>query len=240
MDVAIATVMRDALLRRSEAAALTWADVERQPDGTGRAHGAPQQGRPGGRGRRALYRPRRDDGAGARPSGVGGPHRAGVRRTRRTRHRGPSPAGRPGPRVSRTTSQSTPRASAWRVTLGASGAGTTALTLALRAHAGPLRPQRAGGPGPNRALLRPRLRPQPRGSRRCGPGVRGHAANWKPSWRMRLALPGQRPPDTVADWLGGLTVNSLTRRSTDSQYADRLTAWHKNSPSSTSSAAPAD
>ena len=36
MDVAIITVMRDALLRRSEAAALTWADVERRPDGTGR------------------------------------------------------------------------------------------------------------------------------------------------------------------------------------------------------------
>ena len=36
MDVAIVTVMSDALLRRSEAAALTWADVERQPYGTGR------------------------------------------------------------------------------------------------------------------------------------------------------------------------------------------------------------
>ncbi len=36
MDVAIISVMRDAMLRRSEAAALTWADVERQPDGTGR------------------------------------------------------------------------------------------------------------------------------------------------------------------------------------------------------------
>ena len=36
MDVAILTVMNDALLRRSEAAALTWADAERQPDGTGR------------------------------------------------------------------------------------------------------------------------------------------------------------------------------------------------------------
>ena len=36
MDLAIVTVMRDALLRRSKAAALTWADVERQRDGTGR------------------------------------------------------------------------------------------------------------------------------------------------------------------------------------------------------------
>ena len=35
-DVAIVTVMRDAMLRRSEAAALTWADVEFLPDGTGR------------------------------------------------------------------------------------------------------------------------------------------------------------------------------------------------------------
>ena len=36
MDVAIASTMRDALLRRSEAAALRWADVELLPDGTGR------------------------------------------------------------------------------------------------------------------------------------------------------------------------------------------------------------
>ena len=36
IDIAIVTVMRDALLRRSEAAALTWADVVRLPDGTGR------------------------------------------------------------------------------------------------------------------------------------------------------------------------------------------------------------
>ena len=36
MDVALASVMRDALLRRSEAAALEWADVELRPDGSGR------------------------------------------------------------------------------------------------------------------------------------------------------------------------------------------------------------
>ena len=36
MDIAIVVVMRDAMLRRSEAAALTWADLELQPDGTGR------------------------------------------------------------------------------------------------------------------------------------------------------------------------------------------------------------
>ncbi len=36
MDIAIVTVMRDAMLRRSEAAALTWSDVECLRDGTGR------------------------------------------------------------------------------------------------------------------------------------------------------------------------------------------------------------
>ena len=36
VDVALASVMRDAMLRRSEAAALEWADVELRPDGSGR------------------------------------------------------------------------------------------------------------------------------------------------------------------------------------------------------------
>ena len=36
LDVALCAVLRDALLRRSEAAALTWADVEADPDGSGR------------------------------------------------------------------------------------------------------------------------------------------------------------------------------------------------------------
>ena len=36
VDVALASVMRDALLRRSEAAALTWADVESRRDGSAR------------------------------------------------------------------------------------------------------------------------------------------------------------------------------------------------------------
>ena len=36
VDMAIASVMRDALLRRGEAAALIWADVSREPDGSGR------------------------------------------------------------------------------------------------------------------------------------------------------------------------------------------------------------
>ena len=36
LDIALCAVLRDALLRRSEAAALTWADVEADPDGSGR------------------------------------------------------------------------------------------------------------------------------------------------------------------------------------------------------------
>ncbi len=36
VDVALICLMRDALLRVSEAAALTWADIDAQPDGTGR------------------------------------------------------------------------------------------------------------------------------------------------------------------------------------------------------------
>ena len=36
VDMAIASVMRDGLLRRGEAAALTWADVSRESDGSGR------------------------------------------------------------------------------------------------------------------------------------------------------------------------------------------------------------
>lgn len=37
LDIAIASVMRDGLLRVSEAAALTWGDIEPAPDGAGRA-----------------------------------------------------------------------------------------------------------------------------------------------------------------------------------------------------------
>ena len=37
-DLALLRTMRDALLRRSEAAALTWADIETQPDGSARLH----------------------------------------------------------------------------------------------------------------------------------------------------------------------------------------------------------
>ena len=54
--VALVHVMRDALLRCSEAVALTWSDVERAADSScsGRAHAALEQDRPGGRRRRAL------------------------------------------------------------------------------------------------------------------------------------------------------------------------------------------
>ena len=36
IDIALVSVMRDAMLRRAEAAALVWGDVERAPDGSGR------------------------------------------------------------------------------------------------------------------------------------------------------------------------------------------------------------
>ena len=36
VDIAIAATMRDAMLRRSEAAALAWSDIELRPDGSGR------------------------------------------------------------------------------------------------------------------------------------------------------------------------------------------------------------
>ena len=36
LDIAIVSLMRDAMLRVSEAASLTWADIEAEPDGTGR------------------------------------------------------------------------------------------------------------------------------------------------------------------------------------------------------------
>ena len=36
LDVAVISLMRDAMLRVSEAAAVTWGDIEAEPDGTGR------------------------------------------------------------------------------------------------------------------------------------------------------------------------------------------------------------
>ena len=108
-DVAVASVMRDALLRRSEAAALTWADVERRQDGTGRLTVRRSKGDQAGEGaelytghgaatprRHSSGRPESGVGTRADPPGVGGLHRPGVRRTRRTRDHGPYPQGSPG------------------------------------------------------------------------------------------------------------------------------------------------
>ena len=54
LDIAMISVMRDALLRVSEAAALLWGDIEEEEDGTGSsAHQAFQDGRRGG-GRRCV------------------------------------------------------------------------------------------------------------------------------------------------------------------------------------------
>ena len=47
VDIAIVAVMRDGLLRRSEAAALTWDDVEFFPDGSARGHSEEFQDGPG-------------------------------------------------------------------------------------------------------------------------------------------------------------------------------------------------
>lgn len=38
MDIALCALLSDAGLRRSEAAALTWADIQRAPDGSGRVY----------------------------------------------------------------------------------------------------------------------------------------------------------------------------------------------------------
>ena len=59
VDIAIASLLSDAGLRRSEAAAVTWADIARAADGSG--HGAPVQNRSGGPGGHPL-RDRRHDG----------------------------------------------------------------------------------------------------------------------------------------------------------------------------------
>ena len=72
VDLALLQVMRDGLLRRSEAAALRWGDLEFHADGSGRLHVLQVQDRPSGRGHGALSGPRgRGDPAG-HPSGGGG------------------------------------------------------------------------------------------------------------------------------------------------------------------------
>ena len=50
VDIALCSVMRDAMLRRSEAAALTWGDIETQEDGSGRLAIRVSKSDPEGRG----------------------------------------------------------------------------------------------------------------------------------------------------------------------------------------------
>ena len=77
MDVAIASTMRDGLLRRSEAAALAWGDIELRSDGTGRLN------------IRRTLRGTLKDGSGRKPDTAR--VRAGIRHTPRMG----SPAARP-------------------------------------------------------------------------------------------------------------------------------------------------
>ena len=116
MDVAITTVMRDALLRRSEAAALTWADVEQLPDGTDRLAVRRSKGDQSGAGAElfigcdataALDRIRPESSAPESQVFGGLSGRATANRIRK--------AG-PAPRALRATSPGTPRASAWPAT----------------------------------------------------------------------------------------------------------------------------
>ena len=83
VDIAIASLLSDAGLRRSEAAAVTWADIARAADGPG--HGAPVQNRSGGPGGHPLRDHRHDGRLRRHPPGraqrrpriwiVGGPDR---------------------------------------------------------------------------------------------------------------------------------------------------------------------
>ena len=85
VDIALCCLLSDAGLRRSEAAALTWADISREPDGSGRDGGAcrdaPRRARRGGRVRAAS----RHAGAPGQGGGAGGWPRVGVQRAFRAR-----------------------------------------------------------------------------------------------------------------------------------------------------------
>ena len=61
-DIALISLMRDGMLRRSEAAGLTWGDLVDEGDGTGRLTVARSEDRPG-RGGRSAVRIRVDDGS---------------------------------------------------------------------------------------------------------------------------------------------------------------------------------
>ena len=80
VDIALASVMRDTMLRRSEAAALTWADVEFRSDGSGTPHRHPLEDRSGRRGGRPVPRQVRREGATAHPGPGPGLARVGMAR----------------------------------------------------------------------------------------------------------------------------------------------------------------
>ena len=117
VDVALLSILRDGLMRRSEAAALTWADVELRDNGTAPPAGETVQDRPRGRGNSPLHRQgsrggpashptcrgnARPEGAGlrailqaGRPESTGSSKgcrsRRGVHRPQRARRHGPGP-----------------------------------------------------------------------------------------------------------------------------------------------------
>ena len=68
-DLALVAVLSDAGLRRSEAAALTWGDVQRWDDGSGRITVHPLQDRRRGCRRRGGHHPRRHARPGSSPAG---------------------------------------------------------------------------------------------------------------------------------------------------------------------------
>ena len=81
VDVALLATLRDGLLRRSEAAALTWGDVEFRDDGAAAGHPAPVQDGPRVRRRGALHRQGSSSGPEGHSArgGVAGPEHLGLR-----------------------------------------------------------------------------------------------------------------------------------------------------------------
>ncbi len=68
-DLALVAVLSDAGLRRSEASSLTWGDVQRWDDGSGRITVIRSKDRRRGPGRRGGHHPRRHAGSGRHPAG---------------------------------------------------------------------------------------------------------------------------------------------------------------------------
>ena len=79
LDVALVAILSDAGLRRSEAAALTWGDVRRWDDGSGRLTVVRSKDRRRGPGRGGGHHPRRHAGAFRHPAGGCGREAEGVR-----------------------------------------------------------------------------------------------------------------------------------------------------------------